>query len=92
MLRDPDPSFHFDVDLDQTYYFDADPDLDPVLHQSDAKLRPTDPPRGSILRLYASIESVYGPLWLHFEPPQLTNFDFDSESDPLHCFVTTFFL
>jgi hypothetical protein len=43
VLRDPDPSFHFDVDLDQTNYFDADPD--PVLHQSDANLRPTDPPQ-----------------------------------------------
>ncbi len=43
--KDPYPSFHFDVDLDQTNYFDADPDLDPVLHQSDANLLLTDPPR-----------------------------------------------
>jgi hypothetical protein len=86
VLRDPDPSFHFDVDMDQTNYFDADPD--PVLHQSDANLRPTDP---SILSIHTSIERIYGSLWLHFEPSQITNFDFDFDPDPQHCLCEYFF-
>ncbi len=56
VLQDKDPSCHFDVDLDQTCHVDADPDPDPVLHQSDANLRPTGP---SILSIHTSIESIY---------------------------------
>jgi hypothetical protein len=33
------------------------------------------------LSLYGSIVSVFGPSWLHFEPPQLLNFDFDADPD-----------
>ncbi len=37
---------------------------------------------GSILNLHASIVSVHGPPWIHFEPLQLLNFDFDPDPDP----------
>jgi hypothetical protein len=69
VLRDPDPSFHFDVDLDQTYYFDADPD--PVLHPSDANLRllvyrpSTDPFWASTPPLKASTALYGSTLSLH---------------------------
>jgi hypothetical protein len=33
---------------------------------------------GSILSLCASIVSIHGPLWLHFEPLQLLSFDFNA--------------
>ncbi len=36
-------------------------------YQSDANLRPL---------------VYYGPPWLHFEPQQLLNFDFDADPDP----------
>jgi hypothetical protein len=39
-------------------------------------------PYGSILSLHASIVSVHGPLWLHFEPVKLQNFDFNADPDP----------
>jgi hypothetical protein len=45
--------------------------------------QPTDPSRLHFEHTYASIESIYGPPWLYFEPPQLLNFDFDAGPDPV---------
>ncbi len=64
------------ADPDPTFFFNADPDLDPALLQSDAILRllvyrP--------LSLYAAIVSVYGPPWLHCEPLQLLHIDLDAD-------------
>jgi hypothetical protein len=41
---------------------------------------------GSILSLHASIVSVHGPPWLHFEPIKLLNFYFNAELDPVLTF------
>jgi hypothetical protein len=41
---------------------------------------------GSILSLRASIVSVYGPPWLHFEPIKLLHFYFNAELDPVLTF------
>ncbi len=74
---DPDPD-----QPDLTFHFDAGPDsiFQLAPHQNDANLRPwvIRPSTASC----ASIESVQGPLELHFEPPQLLNFDFDANPDP----------
>ncbi len=37
--------------------------------------------RDSILSLHASIVTVHGPTWLHFEPIKLLNFDFNAQPD-----------
>ncbi len=54
-----------------------DPDFDPAPHQRVRKSATTGLKtlRGSILSLCASVVSVHGPIWLHFEPLKLQNFD-----------------
>ncbi len=37
---------------------------------------------GSFLSIHASLESVYSPPLLHFEPPQLLHFEYDADPDP----------
>jgi hypothetical protein len=56
---------------------------DPASHQSDANRD------DSILYLYASIVSVHGLPWLHFEPLQLLNFYFHPATDPLLLLMCT---
>jgi hypothetical protein len=53
--------------------FHVDTDTDPTLHKT-------------ILSLHASIVSVQGPAWLHFEAPQLLNFDLWCGSGSGSCF------
>jgi hypothetical protein len=38
---DPESDFHFDADMDTytAFYFDADPDYDPIPHLTDGNLR-----------------------------------------------------
>jgi hypothetical protein len=59
----PDPTFHFAADPDKTFHFDADPDIAPHLVRVHRLANPQQlyfkPPR---------LQSVKGPLWLHFEP------------------------
>ncbi len=63
-------------------HFDSDPDRNPDPHQSDANLWPQvyGP---FILSLFASIVSVYGPLWLHFGPSKTLNSVLDVDPDPV---------
>ncbi len=57
-VADPDPPFRFGADLDTTFHFDADPDVNPAPpHQNDANLRP---------QVYST-----GPSMAQFEPPRL---------------------
>jgi hypothetical protein len=88
---DPDPSVHFNLNPDP----DPDPDLTLMWIRiwsgfgsfSSSKWRESATTglktlHGSILSLYASVVSVHGPLWLHFEPLKLQNFDFSADPDP----------
>jgi hypothetical protein len=68
----PDPSFYFAADPNPTFHFDAYPDLDPVPFKVMTTVLPTL--HNSILSLYSFVVSVYGPSWLHFEPPQTHEF------------------
>jgi hypothetical protein len=42
---------------------------------------------GSILSLHASIVCIRVPPWLHFEPLQLQNFDFNANPDLIQLFT-----
>jgi len=74
---DPDPSFRFNLN--------SAPDLTLMwirillLIKAAAGLKT---PQGPNLNLYTSIVSVHGPLWLHFEPLKLQNFDFNVVPNP----------
>ncbi len=72
---DPDPSFHCNTDLDPTFILKRVWIL--VLFQvmQICDQSSTVPP-WLILSLRASIVSVHCLPWLHFEPPQLKNFNF----------------
>jgi|LakMenEpi03Aug12_release.lakeMendotaPanAssembly.Ray.scaffolds.fasta_scaffold443413_1 hypothetical protein len=91
-----------------TYHFDADPDPDPASSKScESATTGLQTLHNSILSLNASIVSVPGPSWLHFEPPQLLNLmgiwilillltsmwiHADPYPDPQHCFyIHTYF-
>ncbi len=62
-------------------WWDPDPNPAPSLHHCDANLRPLvlQSIYVSILSLHASILRVHGHPWLHFDPTQLLNFDFDAD-------------
>jgi hypothetical protein len=72
IYSDPDPTFHFK----------ADPD--PAPHQKVMRSGTTglQTIHGFSLRLHASIVSVRGPLWFHFEPRNILSFDFNADPDP----------
>ncbi len=75
LVPDPDPTFHFDTDLDPILTVMR---IDPAPYQSDANMRllvykPSPAP--CVARVRASP-------WLRFEPPQLLNFDFDEDPHP----------
>jgi hypothetical protein len=81
MLPDQNPSFHFYLDPDPTFHFDANlglttccgVDTDPGTHQSDSNLRPW-------LHLKAYIVSVHSTPEPDAETDQA--FDFDTDPDP----------
>ncbi len=75
---DQNLSFHFNAYLNPNVHFNVDPH--PAHYQSEEHLRPLiyRPSRAS----FASIVSVFGPPWLHFEPLKLLNVDFNADPDP----------
>jgi hypothetical protein len=71
-VADPDLSFQFLLDADPDPTFHCDADLYPEkMHLQPSVYRPSSPP----------FVRVYGSPWLHFEPTQLLNFDFDAGPD-----------
>ncbi len=64
------------------FQFDTDPD--PAPHERDENLRPLSYSlfTALFLSLHASIVSVQGPPWLHFELLKRLYFDYSADSDP----------
>ncbi len=75
----PDPSVHFNLNLDCDSILMGIRIWILLVIKATTGLKT---PQGSISSLSASIVSVHGPLWLHFEPLKLQNFDFNADPEP----------
>jgi hypothetical protein len=73
----PESTFNLNADPDPTFHIKVDPDPAPAPRQNDANLRP-----------HASIVSIHGLPWLHFEPIKLLNFDINA--DPCETLISCY--
>jgi hypothetical protein len=90
---DPDPSFTWmqycisgseffvDEDPDLFFFFEANPDPARQSNLICDHWSTLQSLHGSIMSFQAFTESVYNPLWLHFEPPKLLNFYYYPDPD-----------
>jgi hypothetical protein len=84
-FRGSESDFSLSADPYPNFHFKADPA--PAPHQScESTITGLWTLQGSILSLHASIVSVNGPPYLHFEPLKLLNFDFNADLDPHQLF------